>query len=143
MHQFREVCTSLFPLFHSLPLYFHAGVSNYTLCYTFSLDGLGYLHLYVVRYIAWEDGYTSIFVDFTFRYRIEYLTGKEEVAGALTQVLMDRLQNPIPIAADNHFLYFIRLSQQDCDKLQPNLEQVASHQRSDTMYIRTGLQSVR
>ena len=55
---------------------------------------------------------TVTFVDFTFRYRIEYLTRKEEVAGALTQVLMDRLQNPIPIAADNHFLYFIRLSQQ-------------------------------
>ena len=69
---------------------------------------------------------TVTFVDFTFRYRIEYLTRKEEVAGALTQVLMDRLQNPIPIAVDNHFLYFIRLSQEDCDKLQPNLEQVAS-----------------
>ena len=80
---------------------------------------------------------TVTFVDFTFRYRIEYLTRKEEVAGAITQVLMDRLQNPIPIAADNHFLYFIRLSQQDCDKLQPNLEQVAS-QRSFLLRTRDG-----
>jgi hypothetical protein len=70
---------------------------------------------------------TVTFVDFTIIYRIEYLTRKEVVAGAITQVLMDRwLQNPIPSAADNDFLYFLRLSQQDCDTLQLNLEQVTS-----------------
>ena len=40
-----------------MALYIHAGVTK---CYTFSLDGLGYVHLYVVRYLAWEEGCTSI-----------------------------------------------------------------------------------